>query len=381
MQDNPAPKSPRTFAERDCPDCGRLFTPRSGRQVRCSECREGPPAAVCGHEDCDTQLRRDNKIGYCEPHKRPTARAPERQCEADDCERKLRIDNASGCCPEHAYLSEGSRASRDRLNARLRAETASGPDVRPECSVDECENRLRSDNTTGRCRDHHYLPLDLPECSVDDCTKRLVTASTLGRCMEHRALRFAATARVCGDDSCDQVLHSDNATGYCHKHRREWRENYNRDYYASHQDELVAYSAQYRADHPEEHRAASKAWALANPDQKFRNTRKSALWVKYRLTPEQVDAMLAEQGGVCALCGKPPPPGASGAAAVLHVDHDHVTGAVRALLCHRCNNGLGCFGDDPELMRRAADYIEFYRSAEPEAPTSALGSQGRLTLT
>lgn len=50
----------------------------------------------------------------------------------------------------------------------------------------------------------------------------------------------------------------------------------------------------------------------------------------------EYDVMLLEQGGVCAICGNPPKEGGRR----LHVDHDHRTGAVRGLLCFRCNRML-----------------------------------------
>ncbi len=61
--------------------------------------------------------------------------------------------------------------------------------------------------------------------------------------------------------------------------------------------------------------------------------------------------MLQGQNGLCAICK---------AAPAVHVDHDHVTGQVRALLCFNCNGGLGQFKDDPAVLRAAAEYVHFH---------------------
>ncbi|MBV1852937.1 endonuclease VII domain-containing protein [Catellatospora tritici] len=63
----------------------------------------------------------------------------------------------------------------------------------------------------------------------------------------------------------------------------------------------------------------------------------------------EFDAMLAAQGGVCAICGAPAPE---------HVDHDHLFGNVRGILCFNCNGGLGQFKDDRANLRKAIDYLE-----------------------
>ena len=44
-----------------------------------------------------------------------------------------------------------------------------------------------------------------------------------------------------------------------------------------------------------------------------------------------------------------------------HVDHDHKTGKVRALLCFNCNVMLGNSFDDPEILRRALLYLESHQ--------------------
>jgi len=42
----------------------------------------------------------------------------------------------------------------------------------------------------------------------------------------------------------------------------------------------------------------------------------------------------------------------------LCIDHNHVTGTIRGLLCHNCNTGLGQFKDNPKLLRRAIKYLK-----------------------
>ena len=72
---------------------------------------------------------------------------------------------------------------------------------------------------------------------------------------------------------------------------------------------------------------------------------------RYGITAEEADVMLASQDGKCAICRTAP---------ARHVDLDHDSGAVRALLCFNCNGGLGQFKDDPDVLRAAADYLRFH---------------------
>lgn len=77
----------------------------------------------------------------------------------------------------------------------------------------------------------------------------------------------------------------------------------------------------------------------------------------YGIHPQRFEELLEEQGGVCAICR-----GECAMNPRLSVDHDHDSGLIRGLLCNRCNIGLGRFREQPELLRRAAEYIEAARA-------------------
>lgn len=82
--------------------------------------------------------------------------------------------------------------------------------------------------------------------------------------------------------------------------------------------------------------------------------RRKALWQKFKITPEDWDALYEKQGGVCWICEQ----GNSGHRwDRLMVDHCHKTGAVRGLLCSACNTGLGKFEDEPIRLQKAMDYL------------------------
>jgi hypothetical protein len=86
--------------------------------------------------------------------------------------------------------------------------------------------------------------------------------------------------------------------------------------------------------------------------EKFSNP-PSPRYTQKLLSKTEYDAMFQRQGGVCAICGHKPVQGER-----LAVDHDHVGGQVRGLLCRGCNTGLGQFTDDSSRLRAAADYLE-----------------------
>ncbi|GAA1798127.1 recombinase [Planosporangium flavigriseum] len=80
-----------------------------------------------------------------------------------------------------------------------------------------------------------------------------------------------------------------------------------------------------------------------------RSARQYHLRRRYRIGQKEFGALLAEQGGVCAICGTPDPE---------RVDHDHVFGNVRGILCFNCNGGLGQFSGDVRRLSEAIRYLK-----------------------
>lgn len=79
---------------------------------------------------------------------------------------------------------------------------------------------------------------------------------------------------------------------------------------------------------------------------------------KYGLSVEKYRSMIKDQENKCLICNKEETLKGRDKFKRLSIDHCHETGFVRGLLCHNCNAGIGMFKDAPELLRKAADYLE-----------------------
>jgi hypothetical protein len=102
----------------------------------------------------------------------------------------------------------------------------------------------------------------------------------------------------------------------------------------------------WKRENPERYRATQREYVRSG--RKKVSSRKSHLKREYGLTLEAFDAVLTSQGGGCAICGRPEPD---------NVDHDHVTGRVRGILCFNCNVAIGHVGDDEDRLAAAMAYL------------------------
>jgi len=126
----------------------------------------------------------------------------------------------------------------------------------------------------------------------------------------------------------------------------------------------LARSRAWKARNREHNAAYMRAWYERNKDRRadynrayyptwYRGERRDALLTRlraqrYRLTPAEVAELFAWFGHHCAICGK---------SERLVIDHDHLTGYIRGVLCNRCNLALGQLGDIVESLERAVRYL------------------------
>lgn len=122
--------------------------------------------------------------------------------------------------------------------------------------------------------------------------------------------------------------------------------------------------AKYLAD-PAAGKARAAAWALKNPEKareasrlraernRGRERARRRYLERHGLTLQQWTQMFDAQDGRCAICKRE----ASELSKVLSVDHDHVTGKIRALLCHHCNCAIGWAREDTAVLLAAVDYL------------------------
>jgi hypothetical protein len=82
----------------------------------------------------------------------------------------------------------------------------------------------------------------------------------------------------------------------------------------------------------------------------------------YGIDSVHYEAMLAQQSGTCAICKGGP----RGRHKRFHVDHDHVTGVVRGLLCGPCNQAIGPLNDDQDRLKAAIAYLSAARAPSEE---------------
>ena len=122
-----------------------------------------------------------------------------------------------------------------------------------------------------------------------------------------------------------------------------------RAYYQAHKQEISErFRAYYQAHKKEINERTNAHYHAHKHDGKplLRHLKR-----RYGISRAEYDALLAKQGGACAICGMRPKKER------LCVDHCHLTGMIRGLLCRHCNLALGYLKDDQASLIAALAYL------------------------
>lgn len=134
----------------------------------------------------------------------------------------------------------------------------------------------------------------------------------------------------------------------------------NKKYHKEHREEISLRKKQWAKDNPDKvnkhkkdnpdyHRIYIKNYRKKHPEKMAAYARKRA----YGITKEWFDRQLKKQKGKCAVCFrmliKP------------NVDHDHITGKVREILCWSCNMAIGYFKENTKVLNSAIKYLNKHK--------------------
>jgi len=119
-----------------------------------------------------------------------------------------------------------------------------------------------------------------------------------------------------------------------------------RQYNIDHKEEISLKAKQRRINNIEEYRKREREQKrIYNPEKRKKNQLKR----DYGITLEIYKEMFNKQNGRCAIC--------KNEFKTLCVDHDHLTGKIRGLLCHKCNLILGYSGDNIIILKNSIKYL------------------------
>ena len=275
-----------------------------------------------------------------------------------------------------------------------------------ECSVGQCGNSTFS---SGLCRKHYEQERlkSASPCSILGCT---ASSYRQGLCSPHYRKQIRESHPVCTVPNCTDHQKT-LSSGLCEKHlfrqtrhgstqqtrAKDWGSREQHPLYSSyntHKRSTAGMAAEWLADfwvfvgdvgdRPLNHTlrkvnqskaigrgnwewkesescvdkaAYARQWRRKNPEKDKNNNLKKS----YGISLDDYNEMVRTQNGVCAICSNPESRlDKDGGPRMMAVDHCHTSKKVRALLCSSCNKALGSFKDSPELLRKAALYVESF---------------------
>ena len=104
-------------------------------------------------------------------------------------------------------------------------------------------------------------------------------------------------------------------------------------------------------------KSANNKWRKENLLRYRQVERSRRIENKYGLSQISLKDLWITQNKSCAICRRPISLRSDNKAEKIHIDHCHVSGVVRGLLCLTCNTGIGMLNDSPDLLEAAKQYL------------------------
>ena len=279
---------------RQCETCGADISHRRSNARYCDEaCKIAKPA---------------NSARVCEVCGADLSHRPKAKYCAGECARIASNRKRQ----EWRAIPENHERERQSRNARQNAEYANNPEFR--------EKRKRATR--------EYYSDNRESVLAKDKERRAIKAQDPDWMESERARKRTPEYRA--QQNARERRRRANDPAYAEKERTRGRLRYARN-----PEKWI----KARATHKAKYNSSSKYRAV--------NRDYHRKW-KFGLLPGKFDEMVSNQEGRCAICLK---------LGNLHVDHDHSTGQVRSLLCSRCNQAIGKFDEDAEIILNAVDYL------------------------
>lgn len=338
--------------------CGRPHKARGYCSVHYQQFKRGVPITTeiatrgrydgltCSAVDCDGEVKAH---GLCKRHYARLRRHgdPEHQrvaatCSVDGCDI---VAHAKGLCTKHYY--------RDLRTGSLERSTEF---VRKRCAVGGCENMAIAKDL---CQTH-YKRMQRHSHVLD------TRAADWGSREKHplfdtwKHLTRYRTSNLCERwtdlwNFVSDIGESRPSAGHLIKRKID-TEPFGPDNFYWSEPAVSGNDENVKAAR----RDYMRSWYAANRE------KSQGLQLKrhYGIGFDEYKQMFESQDGKCAICRgiETRVDHRTKKVSRLAVDHDHKTGAIRGLLCHSCNNALGSFKDDRDLLRAAVAYLDLHSS-------------------
>ena len=137
--------------------------------------------------------------------------------------------------------------------------------------------------------------------------------------------------------------------------KRKYDREHSRKWYLKYKKEVLTKQKEYRYNHKKEISFRKKEYYNHHKEEISSQKKEYHLMIKYGLSMSDFNNLLLAQNNRCAICNEPLDLTNSYR---IHIDHNHLTGKVRGILCNKCNLAIGLLRDNPEYTKRATEYLE-----------------------